>query len=132
MMTAAAAAATSFSRAIGMPERISGSPTTGSSSPVGNPAKTSVALPRIIAPRPIVTMISEIAGRVRRRCTTIALKAMPRAAMASAANTIPPAKSSPGPSPSESSPSECWASPASKAPSIIPSPSAKLIIRDDL
>ncbi len=95
MMIAAAAAAISFSGGIGMPCTISGSSSSGSWSPLGVPAKISVAVPRIIAPRPIVTMISEITGRLTRWRTTIALKAMPNAAMPAAANRTPPANPNP-------------------------------------
>ena len=54
------------------------------------PVKTRAAVPRIIAPRPIVTMISEITGWLVNRLTTIPLNAMPNPAMANAANNTAP------------------------------------------
>jgi len=62
-------------------------------------------------------------GRIVNRRTTTALKAIPSAAIAAAAKITAP----PSPSPSANSPVA-----ASKAPNMIHSPSAKLIMREDL
>src|SRR5438445_2962902 len=94
-MIAAITAAISFSAGIGTPWTISGSTSAGSWSPPGMPAKIIVLVPRIIAPRPMVTMIREITGRVSKRRTTIALKATPNIAMPAAAHRIAAANPKP-------------------------------------
>ena len=92
---AAISAAMIFSRETGKPFSSRGSVVTGSGMPLGMPVKTRAAVPRIIAPRPIVTMIREITGWLVNRPTTMPLKAMPKTAMPIAANNTAPARPSP-------------------------------------
>src|SRR5215510_9000347 len=78
-----------------MPKKDIGSVETGRVIAPGMPRKQSAASPRINAPRPSVTIISEITGRITSRPRTIALNATPNRAMPTQPNSTAPPKSRP-------------------------------------
>jgi len=102
------------------PEIVKPSSGTGRGRRDGMPANASAAAPRMNAPRPMVTMISEIRGRPTNRRSTMRLK--------STASVTMPAHPRPS-DPASPRPKPCTPTATSRDASIIHSPRAKLIIR---
>jgi hypothetical protein len=101
----------------------SGSTGNGDAIRAGMPAKTTVAAPRMKMPTPSVSMISESSELCSSGRRTTRLKKSARATTPAQATTTAPPRPSPN----------AWlAAPAVRAPSIVHSPTAKLIMREAL